>query len=212
MSPKCLVFLPSSFSTMITAPLPPLIYDHSPFPAFLPPSPLSLFLHVAARRSILKSRFIWTPPPPRSNSPSSVLGPTGKRELAHAAFFLLPFLPFLPILLGLLLCVPRFRAALVPLLCDTAADSASSVHNTCQPEVSLFRGCSLTSPLFVHSHRHVSSTVTSLKSGQVMACSEFIGSTFILFLMANRMKVYHKINGIKFDVICIFLLSGGDFL
>lgn len=134
MSPKCLVFLPSSFSTMITAPLPLLIYDHSSFPAFLPPSPLSLFSickkehFLDVRRSILKSRFIWTPP--CSNSPSTVLGPAGKGKLAHAVFFLLPFLPFLPILLYLLLCVPQFCAALVPLLCGTAADLAASVHNT----------------------------------------------------------------------------------
>lgn len=87
MSPKCLVFLPSSFSTMITAPLPPLIYDHSPFPAFLPPSPLSLFLHVAARRSILKSRFIWPPPPLAQTALHRFLVPQEKGNWHMQPFF-----------------------------------------------------------------------------------------------------------------------------
>lgn len=53
--------------------------------------------------------------------------------------------------------------------------------------------------------RETSPHRNSLKGGQALACQNFMGSIFLSFLVASRIKVYRKISGIKFTVICVFL-------
>lgn len=89
-TPSCLFlffFLPSA--PWLTAHLPFLVYDYSHFPASLSPSPFSLFLHMAARRSVLKCSSSW--PLLLTLSSISSHSSTGERQLAHAASPCSPF-------------------------------------------------------------------------------------------------------------------------